>query len=64
MTGVQTCALPIYRVRARFTSTLEQRVRTYEEVRDLVRARWPDCPLLPELDRRLEQARATLLAGS
>jgi (p)ppGpp synthase/HD superfamily hydrolase len=51
-------------VRARFNSTLEQRVRTYEEVRDLVRERWPDCPLLSELDRRLERARAMLLAGS
>jgi (p)ppGpp synthase/HD superfamily hydrolase len=50
------------RVRARFTSTLEQRVRSYEEVRDLVRERWPDCPLLPELDRRLERARAVLLS--
>ncbi len=48
-------------IRTRFNSTLEQRLRFYEEVRDLVRARWPDCPLLPELDRQLERARVVLL---
>jgi (p)ppGpp synthase/HD superfamily hydrolase len=48
-------------IRKRFNSTLEQRVRTYEEVRDLVQSRWPDCPLLPELDRQLERAREVLL---
>jgi hypothetical protein len=29
-------------------------------VRQIVRERWPDCPLLPELDRQLERARAVL----
>jgi (p)ppGpp synthase/HD superfamily hydrolase len=48
-------------IRKRFNSTLEQRVRTYEEVRGLVHSRWPDCPLLPELDRQLERAREVLL---
>ena len=48
------------RVEGRFNSTFEERLRAYRGVRDLVRARWPDCPLLPELDRRLEAARAAL----
>jgi (p)ppGpp synthase/HD superfamily hydrolase len=43
------------RLRGRFSSTLEERVRSYEEVRDLIRSRWPDCPLLPGLDRQLER---------
>ena len=46
---------------AKTLATLEQRVHSYEDVRDLIRTRWPDCPLLPELDRQLERARATLL---
>jgi (p)ppGpp synthase/HD superfamily hydrolase len=48
-------------IRKRFNSTLEERVRSYEDVRDLVRSRWPDCPLLPELERQLERAREVLL---
>lgn len=50
------------RIWERFNSTAEERIQWYEEVRDLVRARWPDCPLLPELDRRLERAREVLLS--
>jgi (p)ppGpp synthase/HD superfamily hydrolase len=44
-------------VEGRFNSTFAERVGAYEEVRDVVRERWPDCPLLPELDRQLARAR-------
>jgi (p)ppGpp synthase/HD superfamily hydrolase len=45
----------------RFNASSEERLATYEEVRDVIRMRWPDCPLLPELDRQLERARQELL---
>lgn len=41
----------------RFSGSPEGRIAHYERCRDIVRERWPDCPLLPELDRQLELAR-------
>jgi (p)ppGpp synthase/HD superfamily hydrolase len=44
----------------RFRSKIPERLSFYEDVREIVHERWPDCPLLPELDRQLERARAVL----
>ena len=47
-------------VEKRFNSTFKERIATYEEVREVVARRWPDCPLLPELERQLARARRVL----
>lgn len=47
-------------VEARFNSTFVERLEAYAAVRDVIRARWPDCPLLPGLERELERAREKL----
>jgi (p)ppGpp synthase/HD superfamily hydrolase len=44
----------------RFRSKIPERLSFYADVRDVVRERWPDCPLLPELERQLARARAAL----
>jgi hypothetical protein len=46
----------------KFRSLPAERLSFYEDVRDVVRERWPDCPLLPELERQLERARSVLPA--
>ncbi|MFN2431337.1 MAG: HD domain-containing protein [Gemmatimonadota bacterium] len=47
-------------VERRFNSTFAERLAAYGDVRDVVRERWPDCPLLPALDRELRRANETL----
>jgi (p)ppGpp synthase/HD superfamily hydrolase len=48
------------KVERRFNSTFQERVESYAAVRDLLIELWPDCPLLPELERQLALARASL----